>query len=197
MDYQPGSSVTIVSDIVTNNQLVFQKGEQVVIESVSPNPQQPDYKYVVISRTGTRYQLREVDIVSQTNQAVYQPAYAPVPEKRGLPAWGVALIVVGSLVVVLGVLGAILLPAVFSSANANAQRRTCQANLRTIDGAINTYNAQYDSYPPAGEVGDILVPTLIRLNPTCPTSGETYVLEDGPDGVPTVSCPTNVAGHSI
>jgi competence protein ComGC len=177
MDLQPGTTVTIANDIVANNQIVFQRGEQVVIESVSPNLQQPDYKYVVLSRFGARYQLRDVDIVSpqpyQPPMPLQQPAvlgYAGVAEKKGFPVWGIILIVAAVLVVIAGVL---IIP-VFMSFNANGQRRTCQANLRTIDGAINTYNAMNDTYPTSM---DQLVPEFIKRNPTCPTSGESYTLE--------------------
>lgn len=197
MDIQAGTTVTIANDILANNQVVFQRGEQVVIESVSPNPQQPDYKYVVLSRLGTRYQLRDADITQQ--QAYQQPymvpqsGYAGVSKKKKFPAWGIVLIVVGSLLV-LGLVGFLVIPKITS--NSEAKQRTCQANLRTIDGAINTYNGMNETYPTSMEQ---LVPEYIKRMPTCPVSGETYTLEPStnPSEPPTVSCPTNEPGHSI
>lgn len=107
---------------------------------------------------------------------------------------GFTLIELMIVILIIAILVAIAVP-VFLSARSNAQRRTCQANLRTIDGAINTYNAQYDSYPPAGAVGTMMVPTLIKRNPSCPTTSSTYTLVAG--SPPTVACPTTVSGHTI
>jgi len=77
-------------------------------------------------------------------------------------------------------------------------RRTCQAWLRTIDGAINTYNGEYGAYPPNGDVGSILVPYPIKVTPSCPTSDETYTMVDGsPNVPPVVTCPTGEYGHTI
>jgi len=100
------------------------------------------------------------------------------------------------MLVVVGIIAAIVVPTYFSSRN-YAQRRTCQANLRTIDGAIFAYDAQYEAFPPDGKVGDILVPEWIRNTPTCPTTGKEYVLRVGPDGQTTTSCPTNEPGHNL
>ena len=107
---------------------------------------------------------------------------------------GFTLIELMIVILIIAILVAIAVP-VFLSARSNAQRRTCQANLRTIDGAINTYNAEYDEYPPAGAVGPIMVPSLIKRNPLCPTSQSGYTL--GAGSPPTVACPTTVSGHTI
>jgi hypothetical protein len=121
---------------------------------------------------------------------------AGCPARKKFPAWGIALIVCASLLIPMMILAAIAIP-VFLSERDNAQRRTCQANLRTIDGAVMTYYAENEAYPPAGEVGDSLVPDFIRRTPTCPTSGREYVLEEGDGDIPTSSCPTGEPGHSI
>lgn len=107
---------------------------------------------------------------------------------------GFTLIELMIVILIIAILVAIAVP-VFLSARSNAQRRTCQANLRTIDGAINTYNAQYDAYPPAGAVAGMMVPTLIKRTPSCPTTSSVYSLVAGTP--PTVSCPTTVSGHSL
>ncbi len=54
--------------------------------------------------------------------------------------------------------------------------RVCQANLRTIDAAVQTYCAQNGSYP--RNINE-LVPTFLRSVPVEP-SGGTYSLEGNP-----------------
>jgi len=121
--------------------------------------------------------------------------YAKVPTKKKFPVWGIVLIVCASLLIPIIVFVAIAVP-VFLSSRANAQKRTCQANLRTIEGAVQTYYAENEEYPTSVEE---LVPDFMKRNPTCPTSGKTYVLEPSsePGEPPTVSCPTNEPGHSL
>jgi type IV pilus assembly protein PilA len=113
---------------------------------------------------------------------------------------GFTLIELMIVILIIAILVAIAVP-VFLSARSNAQRRTCQANLRTIDGAVNTYNAQYDAYPATGLVDSAavgFVPTLIKRTPSCPTTNSVYSLAGGAGGTPpTVACPTAIAGHSI
>jgi hypothetical protein len=63
VELQPGTRVTINDFVTINGQVVFAKDEQVVIEGVSPNPERPEYKYVVTStRMGSRFQLRDADV---------------------------------------------------------------------------------------------------------------------------------------
>ena len=124
--------------------------------------------------------------------------YPAAPTKKKFPVWAIILIAVGSLVVIAGVIVAIAVP-VFLSANTAAQRRTCQANLRTIDSAVQAYDAFYEAWPAEGPVRDALGTNWIERNPTCPTSSRTYTLDPPtePDGPPTVHCPTNEPGHVI
>ena len=110
---------------------------------------------------------------------------------------GFTLIELMIVILIVAILVAIAVP-VFLSARTNAQKRTCQANLRTIDGAINTYNAQYDYYPGPSTVAAAMVPSMIKKNPSCPTSNTAYALIGGDTATQQyVSCPTTVAGHSI
>lgn len=119
--------------------------------------------------------------------------HAGVPTKKKFPVWGIILIACGALLIPIMVVVAIAVP-VFLSSRSNAQKRTCQANLRTIDGAVQTYYAENEKYPTSV---DELVPDFMKRNPTCPTSGDTYVLEPSsePGEPPTVSCPGNEPGH--
>ena len=110
---------------------------------------------------------------------------------------GFTLIELMIVILIIAILVAIAVP-VFLSARSSAQRRTCQANLRTIDGAMNTYNGQYDAYPPKGDVGTILVPLLLKKTPSCPTKNLVYTMVGGDASTPpTVTCPSGIADHSI
>jgi len=57
---------------------------------------------------------------------------------------GFTLVELMVVVLIIGILVAIAVP-VFLNASANAQAKSCQANQRTIIGAISTYNAQGSS----------------------------------------------------
>jgi len=92
-DIPVGMTVTVAADIVVNGVLTFGRGEQVVVQQVSPDPQRPEYRYTVMSaRTGTWYQLRDADIVppfaTQAQQPVQQRVEAvqqPYVERRRRP----------------------------------------------------------------------------------------------------------------
>jgi type IV pilus assembly protein PilA len=107
---------------------------------------------------------------------------------------GFTLIELMIVILIIAILVAVAVP-VFISARGNAQRRTCQANLRTIDGAINTYDAQYDAYPPGGAVGAMFVPVQLKRNPVCPVLNSTYNLTAG--APPTVTCPSGESDHTL
>src|SRR5659263_246585 len=84
-DIQAGMTVTVAADIVVKGVLAFGRGEQVVVQQVSPDPQRPEYRYTVMSaRTGTWYQLRDADIVPPFAAQVppQQPVQQPYAERR-------------------------------------------------------------------------------------------------------------------
>src|SRR5450759_1214888 len=84
-DIQAGMTVTVAADMVVSGILVFGSGEQVVVQQVSPDPQRPEYRYNVMSaRTGTRYQLRDADIMPPfaTQAQPQQPMQQPYAERR-------------------------------------------------------------------------------------------------------------------
>lgn len=105
-------------------------------------------------------------------------------------------------ILIIAILVAIAVP-VFMSARENAQRRTCQSNLRTISSAIMTYSALYQYYPGQVTVEAAFVPTMIKRVPTCPAcpetdSANTYTLVSGDTGsLQYVSCPIEMTGHQI
>ena len=48
----------------------------------------------------------------------------------------------------------------------NARLRNCQANLRTIDGAINQYHAENGAYPSV--INALVASAFLRASPECP-----------------------------
>ena len=107
---------------------------------------------------------------------------------------GFTLIELMIVILIIAILVGIAIP-VYLAAQANARRRTCQANLRTIDGAINTYFADLEAYP---NTIAVMSGTVLKKIPAC--EGNSYTIAAGAVGdPPTVSCPTNGAGtdHTI
>jgi hypothetical protein len=83
----PGTEATIAGDIIANGAVIFAKGQRVVVQQVSPNAQQPEYRYLVQSTaTGQWYQLRDADLVAaapaQQGIQQYQQA-APIAAPAG------------------------------------------------------------------------------------------------------------------
>lgn len=84
---------------------------------------------------------------------------------------GFTLVELMVVVLIIGILVAIAIP-VFNAAKANAQKKSCFANQRTIEGAAQTYAADNDGNLP-GTVA-ALSPTYIKVLPTCPAGGPAY-----------------------
>ncbi|MBU4175606.1 MAG: prepilin-type N-terminal cleavage/methylation domain-containing protein [Actinobacteria bacterium] len=112
---------------------------------------------------------------------------------------GFTLIELMIVILIIAILVGIAIP-VYLQARRNAQKRTCQANLRTIEGAINTYYADAELYPLAGAINAAHAMVtgsyrVLKNPPECPTNGTLYTLVVGDP--PTVACPDLVAGHAI
>ena len=112
---------------------------------------------------------------------------------------GFTLIELMIVILIIAILVAIAVP-VYLAATKSAKRRTCQANLRTIDSAVNAYNGYYGVYPANGAVLTVLGSKWLKRNPTCPASAApgTYTLSSGSATVaPRTTCPRNVSGHTL
>lgn len=95
---------------------------------------------------------------------------------------GFALVELMVVVLIIGILVAIAVP-VFNAAREVAQERACQANLRTIEGAVQHYLAGTPANAPADCDGVAWVGVLVGPNryivfePTCPTVGAHYTYD--------------------
>ena len=109
---------------------------------------------------------------------------------------GFTLIELMIVILIIAILVAIAVP-VYLNARANAQRRTCQSNLRTVDGAIQAYESMFDepTYPNSlatmAAAGDTKV---LKSVPVCPASTRAYSWVGG--SPPEISCPNN-STHKI
>lgn len=97
-------------------------------------------------------------------------------------------------ILIIAILVAIAVP-VYLNARANAQRRTCQANLRTADGAIQAYEAFFDNPLYPNQLSDMLQAgtRALKSAPQCPSGAGGYgwvAVEP-----PYISCP-NVTNHT-
>lgn len=78
---------------------------------------------------------------------------------------GFTLVELMVVVVIIGILTAIAIP-VFNSVETNAKEKTCEANVRTIQSAIEVYRADNNGTDPANLAA--LIPTYIKEEPQCP-----------------------------
>jgi type IV pilus assembly protein PilA len=113
---------------------------------------------------------------------------------------GFTLIELMIVILIIAILVAIAVP-VFLNARASAQKRTCQANIRTVDGAIQSYQAQTEEGTYPNSLADMTASgsQVLKKIPTCPVATNAYgfITAAGNTGTPPyISCP-NSGSHTI
>jgi len=98
---------------------------------------------------------------------------------------GFTLVELMVVVLIIGILVAVAVP-VFNAASDNARKKSCFANQRTIDGAVQQYLADNEDLVAADVDGEIdavtcpLVPTYISTKIVCPSDNTyDYTVTDG------------------
>lgn len=92
---------------------------------------------------------------------------------------GFTLVELMVVVLIIGILVAIAIP-IFNNASNNAKVKTCDANIRTMRGAIEQYIA-LDPANVYGDIdgsGDLVTEGVLKAAPVCPF-GTAYVIADG------------------
>jgi len=103
---------------------------------------------------------------------------------------GFTLVELMVVVLIIGILVAIAIP-IFNAARANAQEKACLANLRTLNGAAQTYQAENQTLP--ADLAAFVSGNVVKAVPKCPaqpTVTYTYVAATG-----TTTC--TFAGHVL
>jgi type IV pilus assembly protein PilA len=107
---------------------------------------------------------------------------------------GLTLVELMVVVVIIGILVAIAVP-VYNAVTQNAERRSVEANLRTIDGAIMQFQAANDGRNPANIAA--LAPGFLASVPTGPGTA-TYTIGDvGGAMRGLVTSTANVGGRTL
>ncbi len=110
---------------------------------------------------------------------------------------GFTLIELMIVILIIAILVAIAVP-VYLNAKKGAEKRTCQANIRTVDGSIQAYEAMFDDPQYPNVLTRLTEPNTQTLKsiPKCPSNtanGYVLLFTQTP---PIISCP-NSAGHVI
>jgi prepilin-type N-terminal cleavage/methylation domain-containing protein len=94
-------------------------------------------------------------------------------------------------VLIIGILVAIAIP-IFNGVKSDAQRKTCWANQRTIEGSVELYRTATGSLPAAGVIGAshvLITAEYIKAVPTCPLTAADYELDaSGSIAIASLTC---------
>jgi len=112
---------------------------------------------------------------------------------------GFTLVELMVVVLIIGILVAIAVP-VFNSAKASAQKKSCYANERTVEGAFQTYRADQDESGAVATFTDYasvlaeLSPKYVKTPPVCQAAGTYSLVSANPTSTITVSCSIGTHG---
>jgi prepilin-type processing-associated H-X9-DG protein len=95
---------------------------------------------VLIGADGAVFALAQFGIAP----ALPYSAYAPVPERAGMPGWAILLIALAVLIPVLAVVAAVFFPIYTAGHYAGNQTAGCQANLLQLSLGLHMYCQDYD-----------------------------------------------------
>jgi type IV pilus assembly protein PilA len=113
---------------------------------------------------------------------------------------GFTLIELLVVILIIAILVAIALP-IYLTTQDNARTRTCQANLRTIDGCITAYRTERTdgAFPTAGAAGvDLLMASFyLKSTPKCPSGTAPYQLVLGTSGSTMDASCMNNSKHTL
>ena len=91
---------------------------------------------------------------------------------------GFTLVELMVVLLIIGILVAIAIP-IYNKTQDNARKTSCQANLRTIDGAVAQYITDLGKVPGESEIDiqKLVDEGYLKKVPKCPSGAEAYSLE--------------------